>query len=452
MIDSNAIANLQMLMNIGDGRQAVLAELLDAPPVCTTPILEIVNGKRKRQVAHAPPAGSRSPNPIIRGRNGENIRLLQRASHEAGEQAGLSGNIIALLDELPSGKKAPLTAFSEGLAYHYNNLLMAIMGYISIAMPHFRPGHPSRKVLRDCEERIHNAATLIRLLVDVFQRSDQKNTTLYPIDICDHEIGERIFSAAADPGLIHTSQHLELAPRNILQHIADSMATRLLLLMRTLEKEVARALAPKQTHQCIRSYHKRIGRYIRRGVNTAKSLQEFSGRLKLKRSDIDMAALVSEAVQIFQSCFSCVPMRLDLPRRSPSISVDRDLMLKALIELIFTAHQLVAAGDELSIRLETSERGCDNGDRGEQLRLVMTHPVGESFNDDQARQLFDPFRRLPTSGITCRGLELSAASGIIRAHGAHIACRSVDGLMRITVTFCEKHEGQCRPSKARPAL
>nr|MDJ0801575.1 hypothetical protein [Desulfobacterales bacterium] len=89
MIDSNAISNLQMLMNISDGRHAVLAELLDTPTASQPPIIGlIVSVKKKRESIDS--LKTHMMNPFVRGKTSERIRLRPKVSHKACGQATFS--------------------------------------------------------------------------------------------------------------------------------------------------------------------------------------------------------------------------------------------------------------------------------------------------------------------------------------------------------------------------
>jgi hypothetical protein len=181
MTDANALANLQMLMNTGDGRCEVLNELFHADNMPR----EMKQGER---ISFLEQFCTNNPNLYKRL---ESLKHLRQSATE--NQSDFSQNIIALLDHLPVQDKAPLTEFIDGLASHYDNLFMGLIGHISIVMYRIKPTHPSHLKLRECEALIMNTSILIRFLVDVFRHSANQKEVLYPTDLSDHEIYRRVF-------------------------------------------------------------------------------------------------------------------------------------------------------------------------------------------------------------------------------------------------------------------
>ena len=181
MTDANALANLQILMNSVDGRYEVLNELLSA-------------GTMSREINQG--ENIRLPEQF----STDNINLSKRLKNRKDwhpiateSRSELPENIIALLDRLSVEDKVPLAGFVDGLAYHYNDLFMGLIGHLSIVMHRIEPTHPSYHKLSECEELIMNTAMLIRFLVDVFRNDENQKEVLYPMDPSDHDIYRRVF-------------------------------------------------------------------------------------------------------------------------------------------------------------------------------------------------------------------------------------------------------------------
>ncbi len=239
MIDSNAIANLQMLMNTGDGRQAVLAELLQADKLAQSSIGATKDISSNESTRHAISQGD-AATVAIQGPRDHCIKLLATSPAATKNHFRLTERIIQQLDRLPKEDKESLITFAEGLAYNYNNQFMAIVGYISIVMFRLHPEHPSYGQLRECEELIHNSALLIRLLVDVFNRSFHAPKTAYPIDLTDIEIGDRIFPNINKQSSSSTIADKELNLQKILKIVASAMAKRMHRIFNLLQSQIGR--------------------------------------------------------------------------------------------------------------------------------------------------------------------------------------------------------------------
>ncbi|MGD8241447.1 MAG: hypothetical protein PVF59_01380, partial [Desulfobacterales bacterium] len=117
MIDSNAIADLQMLMNAGDGRQAVLTQLLQSDSVSRH------SPRRSLATIGLDPKKNLTERYRLFNSNddrGAHIQQFHRQQLQPVSPARirytrLPANIITTLDQLPQRDKTPLIDFTEGL-------------------------------------------------------------------------------------------------------------------------------------------------------------------------------------------------------------------------------------------------------------------------------------------------------------------------------------------------
>jgi signal transduction histidine kinase len=71
-----------------------------------------------------------------------------------------------LEEQLRQSQKVEATGqLAGGIAHHYNNMLMAIMGYVSLALTELSPNHPIVKDLERIQNTAYRAATLTRQLL-----------------------------------------------------------------------------------------------------------------------------------------------------------------------------------------------------------------------------------------------------------------------------------------------
>ncbi|MDJ0888311.1 MAG: hypothetical protein QNI89_13460, partial [Desulfobacterales bacterium] len=153
MNNSNAIANLQMLMNTGDGRHAVLTELFQASESTESASFN-TNLERRNVHAFTVTAQAHNLKLVSQEAQGSRVRLAPvfPPNNVQPPDYNLTDYIIQTLNSLSVEDKIPLVNFAEDLAYHYNNLFMAIVGYISIIVLNLKPGDPAYNQLHECEE------------------------------------------------------------------------------------------------------------------------------------------------------------------------------------------------------------------------------------------------------------------------------------------------------------
>ncbi len=281
MIDANSISNLQMLMNTGDGRHAVIAELLQFGQLSKSSNAGFL--AVKMDAYGIPPVNEpRSENFEILGPHVNRLQLQPRTTDTNAVSSRLSDDIIATLDNLSKEDKKPLIKFAEGLAYYYNNLFMAIVGYITIVMSNLKPSHPSYDRLLDCEELIHNTALLIRLLVDVFHRSHRAGTTVYPIDLSDREIIGFIFRPNNNTDAIANYSNSGLNVEKILKIVSVVMARRLKRTFLVLQSQISYSFLDSTCRELRKDYELNIQLYLKKGINISKDLFFYAENDRIK--------------------------------------------------------------------------------------------------------------------------------------------------------------------------
>ena len=296
MIDSSAMANLQMMMNTGDGRQAVLAELLghrEQAPVSSRCLSHGKTTQHDRLFA----CYRSIENTGIKTSNGEGLFRVGPDKRSEGHFFRLTDDIISTLDNLTQEEKRPLVTFAEGIAYHYNNILMAMVGYNSIILARLKSSHPAYSKLRESEELIHNTALLLRLVVDVFNRSNYEKSTAYPIDLSTREIIARLCPHPIYP---HRSEYLSCGvvdPRIILKIISSIMARRLKCVFQYLQEYHIRTAELMEAQINHKNNLRKIALYIQQGLILAESLLHFTLTVRVGKKRIDLNAMVKEALE-----------------------------------------------------------------------------------------------------------------------------------------------------------
>jgi K+-sensing histidine kinase KdpD len=330
---------------------------------------------------------------------------------------------------MPVDEKIPLMTFAEGLAYHYNNLFMGLIGHISIVMHHTQPSHQAYEGLRQCEELILNTASLIRLLVDVFHRSDCRQATLYPIDLSDHEISRLIFADHSVTVPVEKISQTEPCVQQILKTIAGRIATRLTGTLHDLEMQIRQVFVGNRLNAPYRHHIRRAMRYLKKGKRIAHNLLDFSGTVKFNAGRHDLLPIIKAAAEIYQTCFSHIGLQLDLAPNPIIVTCDRHLLRKAILDLIGICGDVDSTCNDLRISLNCVRSAAH--DRRSRMRapfvkLEFRHSSTQA-DVEYSQQAFDPF--LSKSNKYINNLGPAAAMGIIRRHGGKIEYQP-DGSMR----------------------
>lgn len=412
MLNSSSLANLQMLMNTGDGRQAVLSEFISTA------------GKKLRERSAPRNLFSRSlesqPQNIHR-RQVKHIRLLQPTFKNTETTTTLTESIVAVLDKLSHDQKTPLIAFAENLSYHYNNLFMGLIGHISIVMHHITPSHPAYAKLRECEERILNTAMIIRLLVDVFRRNEKKNETLYPIDLSNKEIGQKIFSNDELATTINRCRDAEHQVHRIQLIVSDSIACALKRTLADLCRSIMYAFGFPGMKSTFKNHYHRSMACIKKGTQISNALLEYAGRIHLKRSKLDLSLLLREVLAHYQSDSPRAKASLKGARGPVTVCADHSFLRRALLELVDLFYRKEPSSATLHITLKPARRAeskTDSRNKTDFHQVTICHSVNKDAMPACTLpvNLFDSQAKANRKDI----LALAAATGIIRKHGGKL--------------------------------
>ena len=141
-----------------------------------------------------------------------------------------------------------------------------------------------------------------------------------------------------------------------------------------------------------------------------------AGTFSYRFTDVDLSALVSDAVGTAAVGQDEVRVRADLAERLPPIRGDADRLRQVLTNLIDNAVKYSPAGDEVAVRAR--------GDNGRVLIEVTDH--GPGIPSDQQRLIFEKFGRadVPGGSKPGTGLGLFIARSIAEAHGGTLDVRS----------------------------
>ncbi len=173
---------------------------------------------------------------------------------------------------------------------------------------------------------------------------------------------------------------------------------------------------------------------VERASELARQLYVYAGRGEIERRAMDLNGLIEEVVHLQGALAPTpVPTRLDLAPALPRISGDSSQLRQVILHLLTNARDAVVG----------REGGVDISSRRVELtpeilgRLVLSSGIesgpavmlevrdeGPGMSEDTLSRIWEPFFTTKGRG---RGLGLSAAFGILRAHGAGLGVDSLPG-------------------------
>jgi signal transduction histidine kinase len=141
-----------------------------------------------------------------------------------------------------------------------------------------------------------------------------------------------------------------------------------------------------------------------------------AGTFTYRFSDVDLAALVSDAVGTAQVGQDEVRVRADVAATVPAVRGDRERLRQVLSNLIDNAVKYSPAGDEVAVRVRPDDGRV----------LIEVRDNGPGIPVEQQRLIFEKFGRAEVGGGSKpgTGLGLFIARSIAEAHGGSLEVQS----------------------------
>ena len=144
-----------------------------------------------------------------------------------------------------------------------------------------------------------------------------------------------------------------------------------------------------------------------------------AGTFSFTFADVDLAALVAEAVATAAARQTEVGVRTELPAALPHVHGDRERLRQVLTNLLENAVKYSAPGDDVVVSADT----------GEGIVRVHVTDSGPGIREDQQELIFEKFGRATIAGSPKpgTGLGLFIARSIAEAHGGTLVVDSRPG-------------------------
>jgi len=148
-----------------------------------------------------------------------------------------------------------------------------------------------------------------------------------------------------------------------------------------------------------------------------KIIEEFSDFARMPRptpTPLDLNAVVDHTLDVYRPRADGVAVEADLSPDLPPVLADRDLVGRALGNLISNALDAMPEGGRLRVRTAAAAAGV----------TVEIEDSGPGLNEEQKTRLFTPYYTTKRGGT---GLGLAIVQGIVSDHGGRIQVRSEPG-------------------------
>ncbi len=281
MIDANTIANLQMIMNSGDGRHSVVATLLQFEsntPSTWADSLYPVTQDRDTQ----PPSDVAFNWPANAGAVTGSLPIRIDIGANQIYAGRMAEDLVDILDKLSVDAKFPLQTFAEELAFDFNNLFMVILGHLSIVMATKDTSLLTHERLRKCEELILNMAALLRLLVDVFQEVGRHHRNLNQIDPSKPKCDQTIIPA---PGFHETGwprPNPDLLVQLVMGIITNCVSAHLSAVFQRINELIRETLGSTQLRMVELKHYRNVMRNLKKGSQMARERLVWSHKINQK--------------------------------------------------------------------------------------------------------------------------------------------------------------------------
>ncbi len=167
--------------------------------------------------------------------------------------------------------------------------------------------------------------------------------------------------------------------------------------------------APAELQPALATMDEQTERLVRLVDDLLTLARSQRGELRLRRAEVDLAAVARSAVAVAADKAGRLGVRLalDLPEDGPWLFADADRLQQVTVNLVDNALRATPPGGTVRLRVASD---------GEQATLVVTD-TGQGLSEEVAARAFEPYSRGPGGGA---GLGLAIAHEIVAAHGGRI--------------------------------
>ncbi|WKE65349.1 heavy metal sensor histidine kinase [Gallaecimonas kandeliae] len=213
---------------------------------------------------------------------------------------------------------------------------------------------------------------------------------------------------------------------NFSADIAHELRTPLTNLVTQTQVALGKARSQDEYREILYSNLEEFERLAKMVTDMLWLAQTDNGRLHPALQPLALKAELAELLDYFALLAEDKGVQLQLSGDDQQLKADRQLLRRALSNLLSNAIRHTPAGEKVQVRLATE---------GQWVQIQVENP-GETIPAQHLPHLFDRFYRVdPARGRDGVGLGLAITQSIIQLHGGHLAVSSEAGLTRFTLSL-----------------
>ncbi len=146
-----------------------------------------------------------------------------------------------------------------------------------------------------------------------------------------------------------------------------------------------------------------------------RSLLDFARQSKPLKKQNNIGNIISESILLTrkQAAFNDIAVEKNIPDYLPLITIDKDQIQQALINLIMNAAEASVPGDTIDVSASFLPE--------DKLIEIAVKDTGKGMVQDQINEMFEPFFTTKDNGT---GLGMAITHGIVERHGGKIDVKS----------------------------
>jgi PAS domain S-box-containing protein len=328
----------------------------------------------------------------------------------------LANNVLASLDS------GVITTDQAGVVTSINTAAIRLLGIdeecmgrpiASISSPQVPLDELRRKVtagkaaVRDVDIVLDRAGGSRRLVASALELKDTRGTTLGCI-MHLRDVTERLMLLEQ---MWRTEQFAELSTlASGLHHEIKNPITALSIHVQLLEEQVGRAGASEPITDLLGV----LKTEVRRLNAILESFRNFASLERLVPRSSDVQEILNDIARLVRPQASQQGVRIELPsaeQELPSVTVDREKIEQAVLNLVLNALEAMPGGGELTLRAEHENGKLD----------VLVADSGPGIPSDIQDHVFRPYFSTKGAGT---GIGLALAEKLVRQHEGQIGFRT----------------------------
>lgn len=328
-----------------------------------------------------------------------------------------------------------IRTFILGLSDAFNDVLMGIWGNLSLMVLGIDKTNPLHAPIAELELLIQNGSAFINGIFGYLgeRRAVAKNIRLtqliqdfneyMPID------RRRLPAETVQVDMRHPTGND--SGNNCPVALSGSLANTLEQFVLQIQKHNNRLKHLAKGARGLASRLRTIDRQVRRAWDMINLLKLYAGQRIPNHGNLSIRPLIRDEVLKIREKHPHLTISMDIGKRLPGIHADRAMIRFAFRQILNNAVQAMPNQGNINIDIrtlstESPQNRCVAYRWGDSM-IITISDTGSGMDFNTLLRIFDPFFAGQNTNCKRLGMGLSAAWGIIKAHGGYIHVRSNPG-------------------------